>query len=53
MRTAHACDLHPHDPHAILIFGGYGGKEGDYNFLNNMVVLHTNRWVCMNTGAVG
>ena len=45
MRTAHACEVHPHDPNAILIFGGYGGKEGDYNFLNNMVVLHTDRYV--------
>lgn len=44
VRTAHACDLHPVHRNAILIFGGYGGAGEVYDFLDDILLLHTDRW---------
>ena len=48
-RTAHGADVHPGNPSSIIVFGGYGGPAtSPYTFLNDIVVLHTDRWVDLN-----
>eukprot|EP00798_Chlamydomonas_sp_ICE-L_P025717 gene25717-11374_t len=43
-RTAHGADVHPSNPKAIIIFGGYGGTAyAPYAFMNDLIVIHTDR----------
>ncbi|MEW5307796.1 MAG: hypothetical protein WDW36_010172 [Sanguina aurantia] len=42
MRACHAADLHPTDPKAIVIFGGYGGSTA-FTWLADPIIIHTER----------
>ena len=39
LRTAHSAEACPRAPAEIVIFGGYGGADGE--FLNSLVALDT------------
>ncbi|KAG1653468.1 hypothetical protein FOA52_015971 [Chlamydomonas sp. UWO 241] len=42
-RSAHAADVHPRNPNAVLIMGGYGGMGASYVWLDDTIVLYTDR----------
>jgi hypothetical protein len=44
-RTAHGAVVHPARPATIVLFGGYGGgPSGPWTWLNDLVLVHTDRW---------
>jgi hypothetical protein len=50
-RTAHGAALHPSRPATIVLFGGYGGgPSADWTWLNDLVLVHTDRCVCVGGG---
>ena len=43
-RSAHGADIHPCQPRSILVVGGYGGVSSTYVWMNDVFILHTDRW---------
>ena len=41
LRTAHSAEAHPREPGQVIVFGGYGGVDGDYLFLDSLAALCT------------
>lgn len=46
-RTAHCAVAHPSIPHALLIFGGYGGRDPLLGYRNDVALLRLDRWVLL------
>ncbi|GAX74257.1 hypothetical protein CEUSTIGMA_g1706.t1 [Chlamydomonas eustigma] len=42
-RSAHGADIHPILSNSILVMGGYGGLGCTYVWLNDTIILHTDR----------